>query len=196
METILFQYLKYPFHWKQFLHLLEIYFKRILYYSQWQRIFSLLETIFFQSDFFGNHYCNQREANIFKNILISATLEEPFSSVFFQILTQMETAFRFSEIAFFKESFILASGNGFSINYKLCAFIRSFFLLVDAMLEISCKPVFFHFSIPNSRSSFSGQWKRISYRMLHSSEWKRIFCLVFFYSDLMLWQWRPLLKLR
>ena len=58
METILFQYLKYPFHWKQFFHLLEIYFKRILYYSQWQWIFFLLETIFFHSDFFGNHYRN------------------------------------------------------------------------------------------------------------------------------------------
>ena len=45
------------------------------------------------------------------------------------MLTQMEVAFRFSEIAFFKEYFILASGNGFPINYKLCAFIRSFSLL-------------------------------------------------------------------
>ena len=34
---------------------------------------------------------------------------------FFQILTRME-AFRFSEIALFKESFILADGNRFSIN--------------------------------------------------------------------------------
>ena len=39
----------------------------------------------------------------------------------------MEEAFRSNEIAFFKESFILASGNGFLINYKLCAFIRGFF---------------------------------------------------------------------
>ena len=66
----------------------------------------------------------------------------------------MEVAFRFSEIVFLKAYFILASGNGFPINYKLCAFIRSFFLLVDAMLEIRCKPVFFNFSIPNSGSSF------------------------------------------
>ena len=57
----------------------------------------------------------------------------------------MEVAFRSSEIAFFKESFILASGNGFSINYKLCAFIWSFFLLVDTILEIRCKPLFFPF---------------------------------------------------
>ena len=67
------------------------------------------------------------------------------SRFFFQILTRMEVAFRSSEIGFFKESFILARGNGFSINYKLCAFIRSFFQLVDTMLEIRCKLVFFVF---------------------------------------------------
>ena len=57
----------------------------------------------------------------------------------------MEAAFRSSYVEFFKESFILASGNGFSINYKLCAFIRSFFQLVDTMLEIRCKSIFFNF---------------------------------------------------
>ena len=66
-------------------------------------------------------------------------------SFFFQILTQMKVAFRSSEIAFFKVSLILASGNGFLINYKLSAFVWRFFLLVDRMLEIRCKPVFFEF---------------------------------------------------
>ena len=42
---------------------------------------------------------------------------------------------RSSEIAFFKEPFILASGNGYLINYKL----------VDTMLQIRCKPIFFEF---------------------------------------------------
>ena len=55
----------------------------------------------------------------------------------------MEAAFWSSGIALFKESFILASGNGFSINYKFYAFIRNFFLLVDAMLQIQCRPIFF-----------------------------------------------------
>ena len=49
---------------KQFFTLLEICFKRIRYYCQWRRIFCLLETISFHSDFSGNHYCNWREANI------------------------------------------------------------------------------------------------------------------------------------
>ena len=52
----------------------------------------------------------------FKKIIISVTVVETVSSIFFQILTRMELAFRFSEIAFFKESFTLADGNGFPIN--------------------------------------------------------------------------------
>ena len=63
----------------------------------------------------------------------------------FQVLIQMEVAFRSSGIAFFKESFILTSGNRFLINYELCAFIPSFFLMVDTILEVRCKPIFFHF---------------------------------------------------
>ena len=58
---------------------------------------------------------------------------------------------------FFNESFILASGNGFSFNSKSCAFIQrlNWDLLVDTILEIRCKPNFFDFSIPKSGSSFS-----------------------------------------
>ena len=68
---------------------------------------------------------------------------------FFQAVIRMEVAFRSSKIAFFRKSFVLASGNGFFINCKLYAFIRSFSLLVDTILEIRCKPIFFHFFIPN-----------------------------------------------
>ena len=138
----MFIYLKYPFHWKQFFHRLEIYFKRILYYSQWQRIFCLVETIFFHSDNFENHYCNKSGANIFLKILFLLK-EAVFFIFFFQILIRMEVTFRSSEIEFFKEFFILSSGNRFSINYKLCTFIRSFFLLVDMILEIRDKLIFF-----------------------------------------------------
>ena len=65
----------------------------------------------------------------------------------------MEVAFRSSEIEFFEESFILASGNKFSINYKLCAFIQSFFL-VDTILQIKCEPIFFHFFNSYQRKQF------------------------------------------
>ena len=37
------------FHWKQFFHLVGIYFKGTPYYGQLQRIFSLVETIIFYS---------------------------------------------------------------------------------------------------------------------------------------------------
>ena len=37
----------------------------------------------------------------------------------------------------------MASGNGFSINYKLL--FGAFFLLVEAVLEIRYKTIFFHF---------------------------------------------------
>ena len=69
----------------------------------------------------------------------------------------MEVAFRSSETAFFRKSFVLAGGNGFFINYKLYAFIRSFSLLFCFSLwtiflklgvNLSCSI----FSIPNLRS--------------------------------------------
>ena len=112
------------------------------------------------SDFFGNHYWNQREGNIYKTNFCQRKL---FSSFFFQILTRMEVAFRSSEIAFFKVSFILASGNGFSINYKLSGFIWSFFLLVDRMLEIRYKPVFFEFfnSLQGKQLSSNAPFRRV-----------------------------------
>ena len=48
----------------------------------------------------------------------------------------MDAVFRSSEIVIFNESSMMARGNGFSINYKSCTFIHSFFLLVDTILEI------------------------------------------------------------
>ena len=125
METLLFQYLKYPFHSKQFFYLVEIYFKRILYYRQRQQIFCLVETIFFHSHFLETIIAIRRRP-IFKKKNLFLPEETVFFN-FFRILIGMEVAFRSSEIAFFKESFILAIGNGFSISYKLCAFYSELF---------------------------------------------------------------------
>ena len=47
-----------------------------------------------------------------------------------------------SGIVFFNESLILTSGNGFLANYKTCAFIQNFFVLVDTIVQIKCKPIF------------------------------------------------------
>ena len=62
VETILFQLLKYPFYWKQFFRLMEIYLNPLL--RPVARIFCLMGTIFFDSYFFwkqllpleGDHY--------------------------------------------------------------------------------------------------------------------------------------------
>ena len=100
VETTLFQYLKYPFHWKQFFHLLQIYFKRILDYSQWQRIFCLVETIFFNSQI-SEAIIAIRGRPIFKKKFIISARGNRFLQ-FVQILIRMEVAFRSSEIVFFK----------------------------------------------------------------------------------------------
>ena len=89
----------------------------------------------------------QLEGGHFKKILL--LLKETVFFIlfyfFFQILIRMEVAFWSSEISFFREFFILAGGNGFPINYTFCAFTRSFFLVVETILQIRCKPIFFHF---------------------------------------------------
>ena len=96
----------------------------------------------------------------------------------------MEEPFRSSEIVFFNEPSILASGNGFSINYKLCAFIRSFFLLVDTILKLGANIFSSIFSIPASAQAvFPASGNKFFYLMLDSFKLEWIFCLVFFYSE-------------
>ena len=99
----------------------------------------------------------------------------------------MEVAFWSSEIALFKESFILASGNGFSINYKHCAFIRNFFLLVVQCLKLSENQfsLIFFYSL-TAEAVFPASGDGFFYQILHSGEWKWIICSVFFYSEQML----------
>ena len=63
-------------------------------------------------------------------------------SLIFQTLIQMESVFWSTEIVFLNESFILAGGNGFWLLNKPFAFIQSFFLLVDTILEIKCRSSF------------------------------------------------------
>ena len=58
--------------------------------------------------------------------------------LFFQALIRMEVAFRSSEIAFFRKSFVLASGNGFLINCKLYALnlFSSIFFIPNLTAEV------------------------------------------------------------
>ena len=78
VETIWFQFLKYSFYWRQFFHLLEICFKRILYYDQWQRVFCLMRL--FIHIFFGTITAITRRP-IFKKILF-LLLETVFFNFF------------------------------------------------------------------------------------------------------------------
>ena len=57
------------------------------------------------------------------------------------MLIRTEVAFRSSETAFFNESFIKRIVD----QFQTCAFIWSFFLLVDTILEIRCKLILFDF---------------------------------------------------
>ena len=127
-----FQYLKYLFHWKQFFHLLQIYFRQILHYSQWQRIFCLVETIFFHSRILvGGQYLT-------KKFLISARGNRFLQ--FMQILIRMEVLFGLVKSHFSrKPSFWLVETD--------VQLITNFVLLSASghNLEIWCKSVFFDF---------------------------------------------------
>ena len=68
----------------------------------------------------------------------------------------MEVAFRSREIAFFKESFILASENGFSINDDFVLLFGAFFWWWTQCLKLVVNQFSSNFLIPNRQSSFAG----------------------------------------
>ena len=149
METILFEFLKYPL-------LIFLYYSKdiVLDYSQWQRIFCLVETMFFHSHFFETIIAIRGRPQCFLKIWF--LLEEIVFFNFFQILIRMEVAFRSNEITCFEESFILASGNGFLINYKtLCFYSEFFFFWWTKFLKLGVNQFSSIFSNPNSGSIFS-----------------------------------------
>ena len=167
-------------------------------------------TIFFHQYFLSINVIRRRP--IFKKILF-LLVETVFFS-FFQTLIRMEAFFWSTEIVFFNKFFILASGKGFLAKYKPFAFIQSFFLLQDNILEIKCSSIFFkkkeHYfrsfkpfywvfvDIPASGSSFCGQQKRSFHQILCQCQCIRIlsqFQTVRFYSKLFFCCWKALLKL-
>ena len=64
---------------------------------------------------------------------------KPFFFKFFRTLIHMEAVFWSTEIVFFNESFILASGNDFPLITNLLVLFRVFFFTI---LEIKCRPFF------------------------------------------------------
>ena len=70
----------------------------------------------------------------------------------------------------FIKSFIATTACRFWVNFKPCAFIWSFFFCCcKALLKLGVNQFSSISSVANSRSSFSGQWKRIFYRILFIS---------------------------
>ena len=160
VENILFQYLKYPFHWKQFFHLLEIYFKRIIYYRQWQWIFCLVERIFFYSYFFETIIAIRRGQYLLKKILF--LLEETvFFNFFFQILSRIEVAFRSSKITFSRNPSLWLMETDFRLITNFGLLFKAVFCWWAQCLKLGVNQFSSDFLIPNSGNSFSGEWKRI-----------------------------------
>ena len=174
VETILFQYLKHTFHWRQFFHLLEIYFKQILQPVATDFQFSGNDILSFT---FVQMPSSQLEGGQYLKKYILFLLGETVFFLFFQILIRMEVAFRSNEIAFFKESFILASGNGFRsitnfvllFGFFFCwwtqflklgvnQFIKFFlFLTAEAVFPANGNGFFIEYFIPASGNGFYAQ---------------------------------------
>ena len=95
----------------------------------------------------GSHYIIKKICNCRRN---------RFLQLFFQILTRMKVAFRFSEIAFFKESFILASRMDFRLITNFVLLFGTFFCWWTQCLKLDANQFSAIFSIPISGSSFSG----------------------------------------
>ena len=121
----------------------------------------------------------------------------------------METVFSFSRHWFEWKQFFGTVKLYFSMNASfwvvemdhrlitnLVLLSRAFFCWWTPFLKLGVNQFSSIFSFLNSGSSFSGWWKQIFYKILHSWEWKRIFCQVFFYSEQILCYWKPLLRLR
>ena len=188
---------------------METYFKRIFYYSQWQRIFCLMGTIFFHQYFLSIDVIRRRP--IFKKILF-LLVETVFFS-FFQTLIRMEAVFWSTEIVFFNKFFILASGKGFWQNINLLLLFGALFCCRTPFLKLnvgqfkkkkkkhfcSLKPFYWVFvDIPVSGSSFCGQQKRSFHQILCHCQCIPIlsqFQTARFYSELFFCCWKALLKL-
>ena len=133
-------FLPYLFHCEQLFHLVEIYFKRILYYDQRQQIFCLLETIIFHSCifYFFETIIIIRRRPIFLKELLFLLAETVFFN-FFRTIIQMEAVFRSTEILtvsqFLKKSIIPVIWNHFFGFAGIPVSKSIFFQLVETVFS-------------------------------------------------------------
>ena len=126
METIFFDFFRHWFNWKRFL----VNYKPSTFI---QSFYLLVDTI--------------REIKcrpIFKEEQYSCSLK-PFSWICCRYSCEWKQLFPANGNGVFIKSFIKTSVYRFGVNFKACAFIQSFFLLLESITEIRCKPGFFDF---------------------------------------------------
>ena len=127
---------------------METCFKQILYYGQWQRVFCLVETIFFYSYFLETIIAVTRRPIFFKKKLFL-----PVETVFFYFFRH---CFAWKQF-FGPEKRILHSGKWKRIFGKLQTLylFRTFFCWWTPFLKLSVYRFSSTFSIANTESSFS-----------------------------------------
>ena len=118
---------------------------------------------------------------IFKEEQYSCSLK-PFVLDFCRYSCKWKQLFSCSGSGVFIKSFTTTSVYGFWANFKPWAFIQSFFFCCwKALLKLGVNQFSSIFSVSKSGSSFSGQWKRIFYRILVIPMSGNGFFLVFFH---------------
>ena len=156
-----------------------MYFKRILYYGQWERIFCLKGSVSFIFSLkvlliLEGDQCLKRSYFRYKKMFYFPFSESDSNGS--SLLVYLNRIFQL----------ILHSGQWKQclVNYKPYAFIQSYFLIVDTINDIkygsilnkehyscSLKPFFFIFAdIPASGNSFSGQWKPSFHQILYHDQ--------------------------
>ena len=127
---------------------------------------------------------------VFKEEHYSCSLK-PFSQIFSDIPASESSFFRLLKTEFSSNpsSRLMYTDFGLISNHVLL--LKAFFLLLESITEIKCKPVFFFsiFSVPNSFFRLL----KIDFLLnaIHSDELEWIFCLMFFYSEQISCQWKP-----
>ena len=118
--------------------------------------FAFIQSFFLLVDTIHEFKCRP----IFKEEQCSGSLKPTIFSDFCRYFCEWKQLFPASGNGVFIKSFITTSAYGFCVNFKPCAFIQSFlFCCWKALLKLGVYKFSSIFSVPNSGSRFSSQWK-------------------------------------
>ena len=160
-------------------------FQLILHSSQWKQVlinYNLL--LLFRAFFYQWTPLMKLNVGQFLKKTLFLLVETIFLD-FCRYSCQLKQVIPSSRSEVFIKFFTTTSEYGFWVNFKPYAVIQSFsFCCWKALLKLGVNQFSLIFSVPNSESSFSGQWKRIFYRMLFiPTSGNGFFFLTFFYSE-------------